>query len=373
LAIPTTYFSSQLLLVAAFLLLGLWSSTFKLAGNRWRFELFSFDFALGSIIFSLVSAYTFGAFGAELGFSEHLMIASKTNQALAFIGGGLFAFGNMMLLSGSALVGLSFAYALATASAVLVLAVVEFAGFRGLLLSAAIVAAILAIIFEWVAAANSETTLPAAALPVMVRKSAVGRALKAAREPQGMRGSSKGTIVSILAGLAMGAMISPFYNSVFGQFGLGTFAGVVMFFTGSLAATCVLSFLLMNAPIYGVPIGIKAYTRGTLLQHLFGLLGGALCAAGVLVLTLLNAFPTELRPDSLWLWAAGLGASVLAIAIGLSKWHELAHASGSAIRSLMIGAIFLVLAIGTFALAMDATAPLPSALQNGLTHSQFFG
>ena len=73
-----------MLLIVAFFLLGLWSSTFKLAGNRWRFELFSFDFAFGAALFALSPAYTFGAFGAELGFAEHLMIASKTNQALAF-------------------------------------------------------------------------------------------------------------------------------------------------------------------------------------------------------------------------------------------------------------------------------------------------
>jgi hypothetical protein len=39
-------------LILSFLLLGLWSSTFKLAGNRWRFELFSVDFAFGAILFS---------------------------------------------------------------------------------------------------------------------------------------------------------------------------------------------------------------------------------------------------------------------------------------------------------------------------------
>ena len=31
-----------------------------MAGNRWRFELFSFDFAIGAILFALVSAYTLG-------------------------------------------------------------------------------------------------------------------------------------------------------------------------------------------------------------------------------------------------------------------------------------------------------------------------
>jgi glucose uptake protein len=368
LAIPTTPFSAQLLLIVSFVLLGLWSSTFKLAGNRWRFELFSFDFALGALIFALISAYTIGSFGADLGFAEHLMIASKTNQVLAFIAGGLFALGSILLVSGTALLGLSFAYAISTASALLVLAAVEFAGFRAMFLCVAIAAAILAIIFESTAARSAEATLPAASLPVMgrVRTSPSGKTIKPKHDVGGMRGSSKGIIVSILAGFAFGAVVSPFNRSVFGAFGLGTFAGVVVFFVGALSATVVLSFFLINVPIYGGAISIRAYFRGTGGQHALGFIGGALCAAGVLLLTLLNSYPTETRPDELWLWSTGLGAGLLAIALGLSIWHELSQASGSAMRSLMIGAFFLVVAIGVFALAMDKTAPLASAHETGL-------
>jgi glucose uptake protein len=372
LSIPTSSFSAELLLVISFLLLGLWSSTFKMAGNRWRFELFSVDFALGAVLFALVSAYAFGAFGAELGFSEHLLIASKTNQALAFIAGGLFAFGSMLLLSATALLGLSFAYSIATGSALLVLAAFQFAGFRALFIVAAVISALLAIVFGCIGARSGEATLPAVSLPVMVlvRKSASGQIIKQTRAVGGMRGSSKGIIVSILSGLALGAMVSPFDTSVFGQFGLGTFSGVVVFFLGALSATIVLSFLLINAPIHGGPIGMKTYFRGTVSQHILGLVGGGLCAAGVLLLTLLNAYPNELRPDELWFWAAGLGAGLLAIALGLSKWHELSGASGSTMRSLIIGALFLLVAIGAFALAMDKTPPSPIAL---LDHTQFPG
>jgi glucose uptake protein len=368
LAIPTTPFSAQLLLIISFLLLGLWSSTFKMAGNRWRFELFSFDFALGALLFSLVSAYAFGAFGAELGFAEHLLIASKTNQALGFIAGGLFALGSMLLLSGTALLGLTFAYSIATAAALLVLAAMQFTGFRAVFLGLVIVAAILALIFASIGAKSGEATLPAVNLPVMVRvkKSASGRTIKQTRDAGGMQNSSKGILVSIIAGLALGGMVTPFNTSLFGQFGLGTFSGVVVFFGGALAGTLFLGFLLINIPIHGGPINIKTYFRGGISQHIFGLIGGSFCAAGVLLLSLLNAFPGELRPDPLWLWAAGLGAGLLAIALGLSKWHELSEASGSAMRSLMIGAMFLIVAIGAFAFAMDRTPPLPGAQQVGL-------
>jgi len=326
-------------------------------------------------LFALVSAYTFGEFGADLGFAEHLMIASKSNQALAFIAGGLFAFGSMMLLSGTALLGLSFSYAISTASAVLVLAAVEFTSFRLLFLGVAIGAAILTIIFESSGAKNAEETLPAVSLPVMVRvrKSASGRTLPPTKEIGGMSSSSKGIIVSILGGLALGAVVVPFESSVLGQFGLGTYAGVVLFFAGACLTTIILSFLFINMPIHGGPTNLKSYLRGTLGQHILGFVGGALCAAGVLFFTLLNSFPAEAQPDGLWLWAAGLGAGLLAIALGLSIWHELSQASGSAVRSLLLGAIFLVIAIGSLALAMDRTTPVPAAQDKGLVQSQLPG
>jgi glucose uptake protein len=374
LALSTTSLSAEFLLLAAFFLLGLWSSTFKLAGNRWRFELYSFDFAFGAALFALISSYAFGAFGAELGFAEHLMISSKTNQALAFVGGGLFAFGNILLLSGVALLGLSYAYAIATSSALLVLAAVQFSGVRALFLGAAILAALLAIIFEVMGAKSSEQTLPAVSLPIMVRKLPGGRApSKASVRDNSMRNSTKGTIVSILGGLALGAMVSPFYKSVFGQFGLGAFAGIVLFFAGGLAATLVLGLLLMNIPVHGGPTSFKAYLRGTVGQHFLGLIGGVLCAAGVLSIILLNAFPVEARPDGLWLWLVGLGAGFIAMALGLTKWRELAGAPGSALRSLTIGALFLALAIGAFAFAMDRIVLTPTARESGLAQSQLPG
>jgi hypothetical protein len=374
LAIPITSLSAELLLIVSFLLLGIWSSTFKLAGNRWRFELFSIDFALGSMILGVVCAYMLTEFGSDLGFTEHLMIASKTNQALAFISGGLFGLGTMLLLAGTALLGIAFSYAIATSSALLVLCVVEFAGYRALFLGVVIFAAFLAMIFGCLGAKSAEATLPAVSLPIMVRKSPSGRTQKAAKGDIGMRNSSRGIIVSILGGMALGGMVSPFFTSVFSQFGLGTFAGVVIFFSGALAATFCLGFLLMNIPIHGGPTTIKAYLRGTIGQHLLGFIGGAMCATGVLLITMLNGFPVDLKPDPLWLWTVGLGAALLAMALGLSKWRELTEASGSATRSLIIGAFLLVLAIGVFALTMDRPAPLPSITsQAGSPHTQLPG
>jgi glucose uptake protein len=361
------------LIVLAFLFLGLWPSTFKMAGNRWRFELFSFDFAFGALAFALLSSYTLGSAGTDLGFTEHLMLASRTNQAIAFGAGCLFAFGNMLLLAAIALLGLSFAYAIATASALLMLAAVEFNGDRAILLGVAIVAALLAIIVPSLGASKGEATLPAAGLPVIVKKSASGRASKAKQEAGGMKNSSKGIIVAILGGLALGGVFTPFRSSLFGQLGLGAYAELVLFAAGLLTATLFLNLYFMNMPVQGGSIGLSAYLRGKVVQHLLGLVGGALCAAGILLLSLLDGFPADAQPSSWALSAAALGAGVLALVLGFSVWRELAQAPGAVTRSALLGALFVVVAIGSFALAVEKVAVPPAPQQVGLTHTQFPG
>lgn len=357
-AIPTTYFSAQLLLIISFLLLGIWSSTFKMAGNRWRFELFSFDFAIGASLLAVLAAFTLGSFASDLGFSEHMMLSSRTSQVVTFAAGCAFAVGNMLLLCGAALVGLSFAYAITTASALLALSVFEFTGIRALFLGVAVGAALLSIIFQAMGAKSSEATLPGVSLPIMVRKSASGRTLKPKRDT-GLPNSTKGIMVTVFGGLTLGAIVVPFHNAVFGQFGLGAFAGLVFFFGGVLTATVLLNLFFMNVPIHGGGYSFSSYFGGGAGQHLLGIVGGVFCAAGILFLLIIYGFPPDAQVDTTWVAAAALGASLLAIALGLSKWHELSQAPGSASRSLIIGSLLLVVAMGGFAMALDELPPPP--------------
>ena len=187
-----------------------------------------------------------------------------------------------------------------------------------------------------------------------------------------MRNSTKGTIVSILGGLALGAMVSPFYKSVFGQFGLGAFAGIVLFFAGGLAATLVLGLLLMNIPVHGGPTSSKR-TCGVPRANIFRLDRGCLLRGWRAFYNSSQCFPGRSAAHGLWLWLVGLGAGFIAMALGLTKWRELAGAPGSALRSLTIGALFLALAIGAFAFAMDRIVLTPTARESGLAQSQLPG
>jgi glucose uptake protein len=255
------------------------------------------------------------------------------------------------------------------------LAAVEFNGERALFLGLAAAAALLVIIVQARGASQGEATLPAASLPVpVVRKSTSGRAGKSKPEA-GMKNSSKGIIVAIIGGLALGGVFPPLRSSLFGQFGLGAYAGLVLFASGVLTATLFLNLYFMNFPVQGGSVGLSAYLRGKVGQHLLGIVGGALCAAGVLALSLLNAFPADVQPSSWALSAAALGAGVLALGLGISVWRELAQSPGSVMRSVLIGALFVLVAIGSFALAMEKVPAPPQAPQQigVLPHTQFPG
>jgi glucose uptake protein len=368
LAIPTNSFTAELLLIFSFLFLGLWSSTFKAAGNRWRFELYSFDFAIGVLLFAAAAAYMLGTFGTEIGFADHFMISSRTNQFIVFAAGCLFAFGNMLLLSAIALLGLSFAYAMVTAAALLSLVALQFNGPRAIYLSATVVAALLTLIFQAKAASRGEKTLPGVSLPVIVRKSSTGRTIKPAREDVGLPNSTKGTTVSILSGLSLGLLVSPFEKAIFDEFGLGPLAGLLLFSAGILASTLFLNFYFMNISVHGGSISLKYYVRGSLGQHSLGILGGAICGAGILLLLIVAGFPADDQPSKFWFIILPLGAGLLAVGVGLSKWREQTKAPGSVMRSVLIGAFFLAVAIGLFAVAMEKVAPPPPASE--LVHPQ---
>ena len=75
--LPATYLSALLLLVVSMICWGSWANTFKLTGEKWRFEFFSYDFAIGLLLGAVIAAFTFGTLGSELTFSDRLMIAGK--------------------------------------------------------------------------------------------------------------------------------------------------------------------------------------------------------------------------------------------------------------------------------------------------------
>src|SRR5450755_3918944 len=108
--LPATYLSALLLLVVSMICWGSWANTFKLTGENWRFEFFSYDFAIGVLLGAVIAAFTFGTLGSELTFSDRLLIAGRKAELFVFIGGVVFTLANMLLMAAISLAGLAVAF-----------------------------------------------------------------------------------------------------------------------------------------------------------------------------------------------------------------------------------------------------------------------
>ena len=90
---------------------GSWAKTQKLAEKTWRFELFYWDYVIGILLFSLVSAFTLGSIGEQgRSFVEDLTQADNRNIGSAFIGGIIFNAANILLVAAIAIAGMAVAF-----------------------------------------------------------------------------------------------------------------------------------------------------------------------------------------------------------------------------------------------------------------------
>ncbi|HMJ61668.1 MAG TPA: hypothetical protein VK493_07880 [Bryobacteraceae bacterium] len=281
--------------------LGSWANTFKATGSRWRFELFSIDFAVGALLFSLLAAYTLGTLGAELGFSDRMLVAGRTNQALGLAAGAIFALGNMLLLAAVSLLGMSAAFPLCIGSAVVVGALFQFRSAHGLWLAAGLALLVCAVVLDILAIRRKK-------IPIRAGKKAPT--------------STRGIVVGIISGVVLGCFFVLLHRGFRGDFGLGPYAALLLVAIALLVSTLVLNLYFMNIAISGVPIGFSAYFTGLPHQHFFGFAGGAIWALGMLAQGLAMSAPATLNFDPAILTIVPLASVLLAVFWGFTKWKE---------------------------------------------------
>ena len=86
-----SYTQAVIFCIITMLCWGSWANTQKLASKSWRFELFYWDYVIGIVLFSIISAFTLGSMGqAGRSFTEDLAQADAKNLGLALLGGSYF-------------------------------------------------------------------------------------------------------------------------------------------------------------------------------------------------------------------------------------------------------------------------------------------
>ena len=109
--IVNNYTLAVIFCVVTMLCWGSWGNMQKLASKTWRYEYFYWDYVIGVLLFSILSAFTLGSIGSEgRSFLPDLAQADRNSLGSAFLGGVVFDAANILLAAAIAISGLSVAF-----------------------------------------------------------------------------------------------------------------------------------------------------------------------------------------------------------------------------------------------------------------------
>ena len=320
--LPTSHQTALLLLLLSLTCLGSWPNFLKLADCR--FELFYFDFTIGALALAAAAALTLGTFGSELSFNDRIAVAGLRSQAFVITGGFLFNIGNMLLVAAISLVGMAVSVPMAVGVALIVAGATNSQG-ANLLLT---VGGTLFLLGSVVSAA-------VAARKLNPGKSKSGRA-RANR-------ATSGTALAVFGGVLIGGSSPLTEAGLWGDLGLGAYAGLLMFCFGLALSTAVFSLFFMNIGIEGGRVTFRTYLRGRASQHALGISGGVVWALGTLAALLAQSVPSPVMPGSPAITLFTQGAALVTLGWGLVAWREFASSKkpSNANRSVALtGALF---------------------------------
>ena len=303
---------------------GSWANTQKLAGKTWRFELFYWDYVIGILLFSLLSALTLGSFGkAGRSFFADLQQADSSNIFSALLGGFVFNAANILFSAAIAIAGMSVAFPIAIGLALVLGVVVNYsASQKGdpvfLFIGVALVA--IAIIINAIAYRKASTA--------------------------NQQVSTKGIIISLIAGVLM----SFFYRFIAASMDLENFSqpaagkmtpytAVLIFSVGIFLSNFIFNTLLMKRPLHGSPTGYEEYFKGNFGLHMVGVLGGLIWGLG----NSLNLIAAGKAGPAIS-YGLGQGATLIAALWGVFIWKEFQHAPKG--TNALITAMFIFFVIG---------------------------
>ena len=312
---------------------GSWGNTQKLAAKTWRYELFYWDYVIGLLLFSLLSAFTLGSFGTEgRSFLDDLMQADGRNLFSAFLGGVVFNASNILLAAAVALCGMSVAFPVGVGLAL-----------------------VLGVLINYFGAAKGDplfiflgVALIAAAIVMN------GLAYRMART-----GKRKLTAKGLLISVAAGTIMAFFYRFVASSMDLDSFTApaagkmtpytaVVVFATGVFVSNFLFNTIAMKCPVEGTPVRPSEYFGGTFRTHLVGMLGGAIWCLGESFSMIASG-----KAGAAISYGLGQGATLVSAFWGILIWKEFRGAPGA---SVLCNAGMFVLFLAGLGLLISAGA-----------------
>ena len=342
--LPQSYPAVLFVMVLSLLCLGSWASLFKFAG-KWRFELFYLDFAIGLFLASVILAFTVGNIGYDgFNFLDDLQHAGKRQWMYVFLAGLIFNFGNMLLMGAVSMAGLAVAFPMGMGVALVVgsgLGIASRPEANATLLGLGCVLMLASI------------AVNAVSYRIMgeERHEAAARAGKAksTRRPS----PTKGIVLALASGLAIGGFTPLVERARQGDLGLGPYALGFVFAFGVFFSTFVFDIFFMNLPVEGDPVEFGWYFSGGLKQHLSGFAAGFIWYTGMVAAWVCTSVPEALQGAPLPRFLLAQGSPVLAALWGIVVFREFKN---NDIRVKTMGMLMLVLFL--CGLCMIGLAPL---------------
>lgn len=323
--IVSSYALAILFTFVTMLCWGSWANTQKLASKSWRFELFYWDFVIGTLVLSTLFAFTLGSTG-EVGrsFLADMNQADYGNIGKAILGGIVFNLANILLVAAIAIAGMSVAFPVGIGIALILGVIVNYLGApqgNSILLFAGVGFVALAIILDAMAYGNHSKSTK--------------------------KVTTKGIVISIIAGVLMSffyrfvadSMTVDFVSPEVGK--LTPYTAVFFFTCGVFASNFLFNTILMKKPIEGIPLSYKDYFSGRFSTHLTGILGGIIWCIGM-SLSIIAAGKAGYAIS----YGLGQGATLVGALWGVFIWKEFKNPTKKTRVLLSFMFIFFLIGIG---------------------------
>ena len=287
------YSTAVFFCVITMLCWGSWANTQKLAS------------ANGIVVLALLFALTLGSWGSlGRGFVADVLQADSSSIASAMWGGLLFNAANILLGAAIAVAGMSVAFPVGIGLALVVGVVVNYLDNP---------------------VGNAPLIFGGVALIVVAILLNANAYRRLSSQTGGV--SSKGLVLSVVAGLLMGFFYKYVANSMFADFSqpiagkLSPYTAVVFFSVGILLSNLIFNTLLMRRPFVGEPVRYADYFAGSIKTHLVGVLGGMIWCVGMSFSIIASD-----KAGTAISYGLGQGATVVAALWGIYIWKEFKHA-----------------------------------------------